>query len=124
PLVHVIAAKAVSFLEALQPSFNEYQKNVVANAKMLAESLQSEGLRIVTGGTDNHMFLLDLTPVDFTGKEAEKVLGEVEITVNKNTIPFDSKSPMVASGIRLGTPALTTRGMGTEQMRQIAKLIY
>jgi len=123
PLVHVIAAKAVSFLEALQPSFHEYQKNIVANAKTLAGALIEEGLRIVTGGTDNHLFLLDLTPVQLTGKEAEKILGEVEITVNKNTIPFDTKSPMVSSGIRIGTPALTTRGMGRDQMVKIAKLI-
>lgn len=124
PLVHVIASKAVAFLEALRPEFKEYQKRILANASVLAQALTEEGLRIVTGGTDNHLFLLDLTPVDLTGKEAEKILGEVEITVNKNTIPYDTKSPMVASGIRLGTPALTTRGMGTEQMRQIAKLIY
>jgi glycine hydroxymethyltransferase len=123
PLVHVIAAKAVSFLEALQPSFADYQKNIVANAKILAESLAAEGLRIVTGGTDNHLFLLDLTSVSLTGKEAEKILGDVDITVNKNTIPFDTKSPMVSSGIRIGTPALTTRGMGTEQMQKIAHLI-
>jgi glycine hydroxymethyltransferase len=123
PLVHVIAAKAVSFLEALQPSFAEYQKNIVANAKVLAEALTGEGLRIVTGGTDNHLFLLDLTPVNLTGKEGEKILGEVEITVNKNTIPYDSKSPMVASGIRIGTPAMTTRGMKGEQMKKIATLI-
>jgi glycine hydroxymethyltransferase len=123
PLVHVIAAKAVAFKEALQPSFVEYQQNIVANAKVLAESLVGEGLRIVTGGTDNHLFLLDLTPVDLTGKEAEKILGEVEITVNKNTIPYDTKSPMVSSGIRIGTPALTTRGMGKEQMQEIGRLI-
>lgn len=123
PLVHVIAAKAVSFLEALLPSFAQYQKNIVSNAKVLAEALATEGLRIVTGGTDNHLFLLDLTPVNLTGKEGEKVLGDVEITVNKNTIPYDTRSPMVASGIRIGTPALTTRGMGVEQMKKIATLI-
>ena len=123
PLVHVIASKAVAFKEALEPSFKEYQKSIVANAKSLAGSLKEEGLRIVTGGTDNHLFLLDLTPVNLTGKEAEKILGEVDITVNKNTIPFDTKSPMVASGIRLGTPALTTRGMGVDQMKQIGRLI-
>ena len=123
PLVHVVAAKAVSFLEALQPSFQEYQRNIVANAKVLAETLTGEGLRIVTGGTDNHLFLLDLTAVNLTGKEGEKILGEVEITVNKNTIPFDTKSPMVSSGIRIGTPALTTRGMGIEQMKKIGSLI-
>jgi glycine hydroxymethyltransferase len=123
PLVHVIAAKAVSFLEALRPQFKEYQQNIVANAKVLAESLTGEGLRIVTGGTDNHLFLLDLTAVDLTGKEAEKLLGEVDITVNKNTIPYDTRSPMVSSGIRIGTPALTTRGMRGEQMRKIGGLI-
>lgn len=123
PLVHVIAAKAVSFLEALQPAFREYQSNIVANAKELARALQEEGLRIVTGGTDNHLFLLDLTPIQLTGKEAEKILGEVDITVNKNTIPFDTKSPMVSSGIRIGSPAVTTRGMGAEQMRLIARFI-
>ena len=119
PLVHVIAAKAVSFLEALRPQFKEYQQNIVANAKVLAESLAGEGLRIVTGGTDNHLFLLDLTAVNLTGKEAEKLMGEVDITVNKNTIPYDTRSPMVSSGIRIGTPALTTRGMQTEQMQKI-----
>jgi glycine hydroxymethyltransferase len=123
PLVHIIAAKAVSFLEALQPSFVEYQRHIVENAKILAEALKEEGFRIVTGGTDNHLFLLDLTPVNLTGKEAEKILGEVEITVNKNTIPFDSKSPMVASGIRIGTPALTTRGMRQGEMLKVATLI-
>jgi glycine hydroxymethyltransferase len=123
PLVHIIAAKAVSFLEALQPSFVEYQRHIVENAKILAEALKEEGFRIVTGGTDNHLFLLDLTPVSLTGKEAEKILGEVEITVNKNTIPFDSKSPMVASGIRIGTPALTTRGMRQGEMLKVATLI-
>jgi len=123
PLVHIIAAKAVSFLEALQPSFTEYQRHIVENAKILAEALKEEGFRIVTGGTDNHLFLLDLTPVNLTGKEAEKILGEVEITVNKNTIPFDTKSPMVASGIRIGTPALTTRGMRQGEMLKVASLI-
>jgi glycine hydroxymethyltransferase len=123
PLVHVIASKAVSFLEALQPSFTEYQKNILENSKTLAAALTDEGLRIVTGGTDNHLFLLDLTSVGLTGKEGEKILGDVEITVNKNTIPYDTKSPMVASGIRLGTPALTTRGMGRDEMRKIAQLI-
>lgn len=123
PLVHVIASKAVSFQEALQPSFAEYQKQIVQNAKALAEGLSADGLRIVTGGTDNHLFLVDLTSIDMTGKEAEKILGEVDITVNKNTIPFDTKSPMVSSGIRIGTPALTTRGMGVPEMKEIAGLI-
>ncbi len=123
PLVHVIAAKAVAFHEALQPAFKTYQQNIVKNATKLAEALTEEGLRIVTGGTDNHMFLLDLTPVNLTGKEGEKILGEVDITVNKNTIPYDTKSPMVASGIRIGTPAVTTREMGLEQMQTIGRLI-
>jgi glycine hydroxymethyltransferase len=123
PLVHVIAAKAVAFLEALQPAFKTYQQNIVKNAAKLAATLTEEGLRIVTGGTDNHMFLLDLTPVNLTGKEGEKILGEVDITVNKNTIPYDTKSPMVASGIRIGTPAVTTRNMGIEQMQTIGRLI-
>ncbi len=123
PLVHVIAAKAVAFLEALQPAFKDYQGHLVANAKILAEALKEEGFRIVTGGTDNHLFLLDLTSVNLTGKEGEKILGDVEITVNKNTIPFDPKSPMVASGIRIGTPALTTRGMRQAEMLKVASLI-
>ncbi len=123
PLVHVIAAKAVAFLETMQPEFKTYQQAIVANAKVLAAALVDEGLRIVTGGTDTHLFLLDLTPVNLTGKEAEKILGEVDITVNKNTIPYDTKSPMVASGIRIGTPALTTRAMGIDEMKQIGRLI-
>jgi glycine hydroxymethyltransferase len=123
PLVHVIAAKAVAFQEALQPPFKTYQQNIVSNAAKLAATLKEEGLRIVTGGTDNHMFLLDLTSVNLTGKEAEKILGDVDITVNKNTIPFDTKSPMVSSGIRIGTPAVTTRGMGLEEMQTIGRLI-
>jgi glycine hydroxymethyltransferase len=123
PLVHVIAAKAVAFHEALQPAFKTYQQNIVSNAAQLASTLKEEGLRIVTGGTDNHMFLLDLTSVNLTGKEGEKILGDVDITVNKNTIPFDTKSPMVSSGIRIGTPAVTTRGMGAEQMQTIGRLI-
>ena len=123
PLVHIIAAKAVSLLEALQPSFKGYQQRILSNAKTLAATLQEQGLRIVSGGTDTHLFLVDLTPISLTGKEAEAILGEVDITVNKNTIPFDTKSPMVSSGIRIGTPALTTRGMGSEEMKKIAGLI-
>src|SRR5207244_5276745 len=107
----------------LRTTLKEYQHRIVQNAKVLSASLTEEGLLIVTGGTDNHLFLLDLTPVGLTGKEAEKILGAVEITVNKNTIPFDTKSPMISSGIRIGTPALTTRGMGLDQMRQISGLI-
>ncbi len=125
PLVHIIAAKAVAFGEALREDFKEYQKQVVANAKVLAEELTNQGLRLVSGGTDNHLLLVDvfLNGKGITGKEAEKALEEVNITVNKNTIPFDPNKPMIASGIRLGTPALTTRGMKEPQMRQIAKMI-
>ena len=125
PLVHIIAAKAVAFGEALREDFKEYQKQVVANAKVLAEELRNQGLRLVSGGTDNHLLLVDvfLNGKGITGKEAEKALEEVNITVNKNTIPFDPNKPMIASGIRLGTPALTTRGMKEPQMRQIARMI-
>ncbi|MGI8467541.1 MAG: serine hydroxymethyltransferase [Pyrinomonadaceae bacterium] len=125
PLVHIIAAKAVAFGEALREDFKTYQQQVLANAKVLAETLQPEGLRIVSGGTDNHLMLADvfLNGKGITGKEAEKALDEVHITVNKNTIPFDTNSPMKASGIRLGTPALTTRGMREDEMRSIGKLI-
>ena len=125
PLVHVIAAKAVSFHEALQPSFKEYQRQIVANAKALAETLSNAGLRLVSGGTDNHLLLVDvyMDGKGITGKAAEKALDEVQITVNKNTIPFDTQKPFVASGIRLGTPALTTRGMKETEMRQIGEMI-
>jgi len=125
PLVHIIAAKAVAFGEALQEDFIIYQKQVLANAKVLAGELNNQGLRIVSGGTDNHLMLVDVfdSGKGITGKEAEKVLDEVQITVNKNTIPFDTNSPFTASGIRLGTPALTTRGMKEDDMRQIARLI-
>jgi glycine hydroxymethyltransferase len=125
PLVHIIAAKAVAFGEALREDFKEYQKQIVANAKALAEELSNQGLRLVSGGTDNHLLLVDvfLNGKGITGKEAEKVLEEVNITVNKNTIPFDPNKPMIASGIRLGTPALTTRGMKEPQMRQIGRMI-
>ncbi len=125
PLVHIIAAKAVAFGEALRTDFRAYQQQVLDNAKVLAETLQSEGLRIVSGGTDNHLILVDVFDggKGITGKVAEKALDAVHITANKNTIPFDQNSPFVASGIRLGTPALTTRGMKEIEMRQIAKLI-
>ncbi len=125
PLVHVIAAKAVSFHEALQPSFKEYQQQIVANAKALAETLSAAGLRLVSGGTDNHLLLVDvfMDGKGITGKAAEKALDEVQITVNKNTIPFDTQKPFTASGIRLGTPALTTRGMKEPEMRQIGEMI-
>ncbi|MFL6227906.1 MAG: serine hydroxymethyltransferase [Pyrinomonadaceae bacterium] len=125
PLVHIIAAKAVAFGEALREDFKEYQRQVLKNAKALAAELQAQGLRIVSGGTDNHLVLVDvfLNGQGVTGKVAEKALEAAHITVNKNTIPFDTNKPFVTSGIRLGTPALTTRGMGEEEMRQVARLI-
>ncbi len=125
PLVHIIAAKAVSFGEALKPEFRAYQQQVLANAQTLAASLQDAGLRIVSGGTDNHLMMVDvfMDGKGITGKEAEKALEEVHITVNKNTIPFDTQKPFVASGIRLGTPALTTRGMKEDEMRTIGAMI-
>lgn len=124
PLMHVIAAKAVAFKEALDPSFKEYQKKVLENANALANSLEEKGLRIVAGGTDTHLMLVDLTPIDLSGKRGEKALEKAGITVNKNTIPFDPRKPFIASGIRLGTPAVTTRGMGPEEMKEIASLIF
>lgn len=125
PLVHVIAAKAVSFGEALKPDFKAYQQQILANAQVLASTLMESGLRIVSGGTDNHLLLVDVYQdgKGITGKEAEKALDEVHITVNKNTIPFDTQKPFVASGIRLGTPALTTRGMKEEEMKAIGTMI-
>ncbi len=123
PLMHVIAAKAVCFKEALTEEFKEYQKQVVANAKALAKALEERGLRIVSGGTDTHLMLVDLNPLNVTGKAAETALGYCHITVNKNTIPNETRSPFVASGIRLGTPALTTRGMKEKEMEIIADLI-
>ncbi len=123
PLEHVIAAKAVAFGEALTPDFKTYAKNVVANAKVLAEALIERGFAIVSGGTDTHLMLVDLRPKNLTGKVAEKILDQAGITVNKNTIPDDPQSPFVTSGIRLGTPALTTRGMGKAEMRRVAELI-
>lgn len=125
PLVHIIAAKAVAFGEAMREDFKAYQRQIVANAKALAEELKNQGLRLVSGGTDNHLLLVDVyrNGKGITGKEAEEALGEVNITVNKNTIPYDPNKPFIASGIRLGTPALTTRGMKEEQMRQIARMI-
>ena len=121
--MHIIAAKAVAFKEALLPSFKEYQLRVVQNAATLAASLMEQGVDLVSGGTDNHMLLLDLTRLEITGKAAEAALGHAGITVNKNAIPFDTKSPMVTSGIRIGTPAVTTRGMGEAEMREIANII-
>ena len=123
PLMHIIAAKAVCFGEALQPTFKQYARRVVENAKALAEGLGEEGFRLVSGGTDNHLMLVDLTAKDISGKKAERLLDEVGITVNKNAIPFDTRKPALTSGVRIGTPAVTTRGMGKEEMRRIARLI-
>ncbi len=123
PLMHIVAAKAVAFLEALQPEFKTYAANVVANARALAASLEENGLRIVSGGTDNHSMLVDLSAKDVTGKAAEHGLDRAFLTCNKNGIPFDTRSPFVTSGIRLGSPAGTTRGFGTEEFRQIGALI-
>ena len=123
PLMHVIAGKAVCFKEALKPEFKEYQSQIIKNAKALAEELIIRGFKLVSGGTDNHLMLVDLTNKNVTGKEAEAMLDEVGITVNKNTIPFDKQKPNIASGIRIGTPAMTTRGMKEEEMKEIAILI-
>jgi glycine hydroxymethyltransferase len=123
PLVHIVAAKAVAFKEALQPEFKEYQAQIVKNAAAFAEAMQEAGFRIVSGGTDNHVFLVDVFSKGITGKVAEKALEAAHITVNKNTIPFDPNPPMVASGVRLGSPAVTTRGMKETEMKQIAALI-
>ncbi len=123
PLMHVIAAKAVCFQEALQPEFKEYQRNVAANAQALCKGLQNRGIKIVSDGTDNHLMLVDLTPYQLTGKEMEKILDSVNITCNKNTIPNDPQSPFVTSGIRIGTPAVTSRGMNAEDMDRIAEAI-
>jgi len=123
PLMHVIAAKAVAFKEALAPEFTTYQKQIVANARVLAETLSGEGWRLVSGGTDNHLMLVDVFSKGITGKVAEKALDDAGITVNKNTIPFDTNKPMVASGIRIGTPALTARGMKEPEMETIGGLI-
>jgi len=123
PLEHVIAAKAVAFGEALRPEFKAYQQRIVENAQALAEGLQAAGLRLVSGGTDNHLMLVDLRPKKLTGKIGEEALGKAGITVNKNMIPWDPEKPMTTSGIRVGTPALTTRGMGPAEMKTVAKLI-
>ena len=120
PLMHVIAAKAVAFLEALQPEFVDYQKRVVANARTMCAALQGRGHRIVSGGTDNHLFLLDLISRSYTGKDADAALGRANITVNKNTVPNDPRSPFVTSGLRLGTPAITTRGFGEGEVRLLS----
>jgi glycine hydroxymethyltransferase len=123
PLMHIIAAKAVCFLEAMQPEFREYARQVVANAKTLAETLRAEGFRVVSGGTDTHLMLIDVFSQGMFGSEAEKALGEAGITVNKNAIPFDTNPPMKPSGVRIGTPALTTRGMKEAEMRQVGRWI-
>ena len=123
PLVHIIAAKAVCFLEAMQPEFKEYARQVVANAKVLAEVLATEGYRIISGGTDTHVLLVDVFSKGMLGSEAEKALGEAGITVNKNAIPFDTNPPLKPSGIRIGSPALTTRGMKEGEMRQVGQWI-
>ncbi|WP_270528645.1 serine hydroxymethyltransferase [Mitsuokella jalaludinii] len=123
PLMHVIAAKAVALGEALRPEFKEYAAQTIKNAKALSETLQQDGFRIVSGGTDNHLMLVDLTSKDITGKEAQNVLDEVNITSNRNTIPFEPRSPFVTSGIRLGSPALTTRGFKEDDMREVGNII-
>ncbi len=119
PLVHIMAAKAVCFLEAMRPEFRDYARQIVANAKVLAQSLADEGFRIISGGTDTHLMLVDVFSKGMFGSEAEKALGEAGITVNKNAIPFDTNPPLKPSGVRIGTPALTTRGMKETQMRRI-----
>ena len=123
PMMHIIAAKAVGFSEAMKPEFVAYQKAIRANARNLAEELQAGGMRLVSGGTDSHMVLVDVTPLGITGRQAEDALGKVNIVVNRNAIPYDTKPPRVASGMRLGTPSLTSRGFGTEEMARIAQLI-
>jgi glycine hydroxymethyltransferase len=123
PFMHVIAAKAVCFFEAMQPEFVDYQKSVLKNARVLASELERNGMRVVSGGTDNHIVLVDLSPQGISGRDAEQALWSVGISVNRNTIPFDPKPPVITSGIRMGTPAVTTRGFGTEEMKRIASLI-
>ena len=123
PLMHIIAAKAVCFKEASTAKFRRYQQQILKNAKVFSDELSALGYRIVAGGTDTHLFLVDLTAKNITGKAAATVLDKAGITVNKNLIPYDPKPPLVASGIRIGTPAVTTRGMKEDQMRQIARLI-
>ena len=122
--MHIVAAKAVCFKEAMEPSFAEYQRQIVANAQALAASLSGHGFRLVSGGTDNHLMLVDVFSKGVTGKAAESALGKAGITVNKNAIPFDQNPPMVASGIRVGTPALTTLGLGAAEMDEVADLIH
>ena len=124
PLMHIIAAKAVAFQEALQPAFREYQRRVVDNAQALASALQDKGFRLVSGGTDNHLMLVDVRPLGVTGRDTEVALESVHITANKNAIPFDPEPPVRTSGVRLGTPAVTTRGFGEPEMREVAELIH
>lgn len=124
PLMHIIAAKAVAFKEALSPEFKQYQKQIVKNAKAMAEEFKALGVKMVSGGTDNHLILLNLSDKNITGKELEKLLDEVHITVNKNAVPFDTQKPFVTSGIRVGTPAMTSRGMKEPEAKKIAQLIY
>jgi glycine hydroxymethyltransferase len=121
--MHVIAAKAVAFKEAMAPDFKTYQQQVIKNAQIVAETLTQRGLRIVSGGTQSHVMLVDLRPKGITGKEAESVLGQAHMTINKNTIPNDPEKPMVTSGVRIGTPAMTTRGFKDEEARLTANLI-
>ena len=123
PLMHVIAGKAVAFKEALSDEFKEYQRRVVKNAAAMADEFTKCGVRLVSGGTDNHLMLVDLRDKNMTGKELEKMLDEVNITVNKNTIPFETTSPFVTSGVRIGTPSITTRGFSEEDARLVARLI-
>lgn len=123
PLMHIIAAKAVAFKEALSDDFKAYCKQIIENAKTLSKALENEGVRVVSGGTDNHLLLVDVTPLELTGKTAEKVLDDIGITTNKNTIPFDKESPFVTSGVRMGTAAVTTRGFGESEMKEIASII-
>jgi glycine hydroxymethyltransferase len=123
PLEHIIAAKAVCFKEALEPQFKTYQKQVVENARALASGLTKRGIKLVSGGTDNHLMLIDLSATQITGKQLEEALGKVEITVNKNTVPSEKRSPFVTSGVRIGTPSLTSRGMKSKEMESLAELI-
>lgn len=124
PLEHIIAAKAVCFKEALQPSFKDYQKRVLQNSQALATGLKERGFKLVSGGTDNHLVLMNLVETDVSGKQLEEALGKVAITVNKNTVPKETRSPFVASGVRLGTPAVTTRGLGPEDIKQVSQFIH
>jgi glycine hydroxymethyltransferase len=123
PMMHTIAAKAVAFREALQPSFRTYQQQVIVNARAMGEELQRAGVRLVAGGTDTHLLLVDLSPKNLTGKAVETYLDEIHVTVNKNAIPFDTQKPMVTSGIRIGSPAITSRGFGEAEAREVGTII-